>query len=114
MIRTTQTIACDRCKTERAETKDGDYCSMQTPEGWAHFVVYSPKMRSHYFCSECWPHVKIIPQSPGGFVWSTPEPKLRPNQCDIRPLTPGYAPCTRNKGHDGPCANPLNFNTDRP
>jgi hypothetical protein len=27
--------------------------------------------------------------------------------CGFVPPTPGYAACTRNKGHDGPCAHPL-------
>lgn len=30
-----------------------------------------------------------------------------PTPCGFTPPTPGYAPCTRNKGHDGPCAHPL-------
>ncbi len=29
------------------------------------------------------------------------------NRCGFIPSTPGYAPCTRAKGHDGPCAHDL-------
>ncbi len=34
------------------------------------------------------------------FTYSTP-------RCGFVPPTPGYGPCTRNRGHEGPCAHPL-------
>jgi len=33
--------------------------------------------------------------------------KIKAATCGFVPPTPGYAPCTRAKGHEGPCAHPL-------
>jgi hypothetical protein len=39
---------------------------------------------------------------------SAAQPPERTRQsCGITPLSPGYAPCTREPGHDGPCAHHL-------
>lgn len=37
----------------------------------------------------------------------------RPIRCGLVPPTPGYAGCTRDKGHNGPCAHAL-LKAERP
>lgn len=34
---------------------------------------------------------------------------MQTERCGFVPPTPGYAPCTRDKGHNGPCAHPLSL-----
>lgn len=36
------------------------------------------------------------------------------NHCLFVPPTPGYAPCSREKGHDGPCAHELSEISNEP
>src|ERR1035437_3885703 len=59
-----------------------------------------------------------IPKNPGASCPICKQPELGPRRkllkelnmttpCGFVPPTPGYAPCTRERGHGGPCAHEL-------
>jgi hypothetical protein len=55
----------------------------------------------------CYEKSRLTPLPDAPHPQPSPEPEPAIESCGFIPPTPGYAPCTRQKGHDGPCAHPL-------
>lgn len=127
-------IVCNKCGTEQHRTW-GDNASIEITPHWGYGSKKDCTAQLAHICEQCWDDfcaTFVIPVEGYNTLWAC---KVDPNNNPIQESGPqlslftegqlsgdanrvqgrcghpsicsGYAPCTRDEGHDGPCAHPF-------